>query len=378
MAVVKVEAVNIWRFSLRLVRSLNLAGRTHDRRDGFLVELIDTEGHVGWGEISPLPGFSRETLEDAFSQLKNARQKIIGMELPMPTTSEIGVGRISMLTDSLSDLPLAPSVGFGLDSAWLMSLGNEGGKNMADILHPNPLKSVSVNALLSGSREEVSSRVGKSLKAGYRSFKLKIGRQALSDDLAMVRVVREQIGDARLRLDCNRAWTVEETLTFWKDAAACGIDYIEEPLKDRNDYAALASAQEGQHEVPLALDESLTSILPSDILLIPNLKALIIKPTILGFAVASSLATFARENSITPVISSCFESSVGLSALAYMAAAFNETDVPVGLDTLGWMADDLLTDPMRIENGRILISELPEVHNSMRRDLLSLEILDDD
>ena len=373
----KVETVNIWRFRLRLARKINLAGQIYDRREGFLVELIDSKRQIGWGEISPLPGFSRETLEDAFSQLKSVRQKIIGMELTTATENETGAARISMLSDSLSGVPLAPSIRFGLDTAWLMVLGNERGKNIADILHPNPLKSISVNALLSGSKEEASSRLCETLKLGYRSFKLKIGRQSFSDDIDMVRAVREQIGDALLRLDCNRAWTVEEMMDFWKEIHDCEIDYIEEPLKDRNDYAELALALKGQHEIPLALDESLTSMSPPEILLIPNLKALIIKPTILGFGAADLYAKLARENSLTPVISSSFESSVGLSALAQMAAAFNETDVPVGLDTLGWLADDLLTDPLIIENGKIQISALPDIHTSMRRDLLSLEILDD-
>jgi len=434
MAAVKIETVNIWSFNLKLARKLNLAGEKHKRRHGLLVQLIGEDGHVGWGEISPLPGFSGETPVEAFSQLNSVRKKIIGMELPMPSENEIGMARISMLSNSLSEFPLAPSVRFGLDSAWLMALGNERGVSMAEMLHPNPLKSISVNALLYGSKKEVSSQVRESLEKGFRSFKLKLGRQPLSDDIAIVQSVRQQIGDASLRLDCNRAWTVAETFSFWEEVADCGIEYIEEPLKEVNDYKSLFPAQEEGDELPplnrhalspdegdeltylerheslslkgdelpplkghelpplkghelppgkergfpLALDESLTSMSPEEILAVPNLKALIIKPTILSFVVAALYAMLARGNSLTPVISSSFESSVGLTALAQMAAAFNETDVPVGLDTLGWMADDLLTDPMKIQNGNILISDLPDIRNSIRRDLLTLVTPNDD
>lgn len=374
----KIETVNIWSFNLKLARKLNLAGEMHKKRHGLLIQLIVTDGHVGWGEISPLPGFSDETTAEALSQLINARKKLIGMDLPMPSENAIGMARISMLSKSLSDFPLAPSVRFGLDTAWLMALGHERGVSMAEMLHPNPLKSISVNALLAGSMKEVSTRVHDCLEKGFRSFKLKVGRQPLSDDIAMVQSVRQQIGDASLRLDCNRAWSVAETFSFWKEVSDCKMEYIEEPLKDLSGYVEFASDQKGGKELPLALDESLTVMTPPEILLIPKLKALIIKPTILGFVGAALYVMLAKENSLTAVVSSSFESSVGLSTLALMAAAFNETDVPVGLDTLDWMADDLLIEPMTIQNGSVLISDLPDIQNTIRRDLLTLETPDDD
>jgi len=374
---VKIEAVNIWSFSLRLDRNLKLAGQIYDRREGLLVELIDTKGQVGWGEISPLPGFSRETFEDALSHLKSARQRIIGRDLPILSENSFCTHGISTLSGFLSDSSLAPSVGFGLNTAWLTCMANERCKRLAEMLHPNPMKSISVNALLTGSAEEVNARVYESLRQGYQSFKLKIGRQALDDDIVKVRAVRKQIGDSCLRLDCNRSWTVEDALSFWKEIHDCEIEYIEEPLKEFNDYKVLALSQNEGHELPLALDESLMSMSPQEVLSVPNLRALIIKPTILGFVMTAKYAMLARENSIKPVISSSFESSVGLSALAQMAAAFNETDVPAGLGTLGWMADDLLADPMKIENGKISIAELPDIDDSIRRNVIKLESLDD-
>ncbi len=38
-------------------------------REGFLIKLQTKDNREGWGEIAPLPGFSKETLDDAFNDL---------------------------------------------------------------------------------------------------------------------------------------------------------------------------------------------------------------------------------------------------------------------------------------------------------------------
>ena len=56
---------DLFQYRLPLVAALKLKGALLLERKGLLVRLANPTGAVGWGEVSPLPGFSRESLEEA-------------------------------------------------------------------------------------------------------------------------------------------------------------------------------------------------------------------------------------------------------------------------------------------------------------------------
>ena len=110
--------------------------------------------------------------------------------------------------------------------------------------------------------------------------------------------------------------------------------------------------------LPCALDESLLELTPDTLPSVSEIKAIVLKPTLLGFEKAMQFARSATGLGMIPVVSSTFESGVGLDALVHMAACVNATDVPVGLDTLDWFEEDLLVEPLRIETGALHVAEL--------------------
>ncbi|MEW5993410.1 MAG: hypothetical protein AB1744_03345, partial [Candidatus Zixiibacteriota bacterium] len=66
----KIAECNIFRFSLPLRMSLESKHGTLTGREGIIIELSDDAGHVGLGEVSPLAGFSLESLDEAIAQLR--------------------------------------------------------------------------------------------------------------------------------------------------------------------------------------------------------------------------------------------------------------------------------------------------------------------
>ena len=52
----KIAQVEFTRFTLPLTRTLRVGGTELDTRDGGLIRLTTTDGRVGYGEVSPLPG----------------------------------------------------------------------------------------------------------------------------------------------------------------------------------------------------------------------------------------------------------------------------------------------------------------------------------
>ncbi|MEE8430221.1 MAG: o-succinylbenzoate synthase [Candidatus Desulfatibia sp.] len=360
----KIAEIIIYRFRLKLKQPLTLKNKILRFREGFVVRLADESGNHGWGEISPLIGFSRETIEQAGRELALLPSTITGCAIP-PNVELLNGG----FEDWLGGFNLSASVRFGLESAVLNMQAMSKQLGLHRLLDAKAAARVAVNALLSGTREQIEVKANALLGKGYRAFKLKVGRLSLDEDIEMVAGVRNIIGqDTLLRLDANRTWNLDDALKFMQRAVQFNINYIEEPLQSF--YQLKKLMQDCSPPLPVALDESLLEISPPELPLLPALKAIVIKPTLLGFERAMRFARAAQDNGITPVISAAFESSLGLLALASMAAVINHGQTPAGLDTLAWLEEDLPETPMRIQTGKIVLDDDSNLMKNIKMELL--------
>ncbi len=80
-------------------------------------------------------------------------------------------------------------------------------------------------------------------KAGYRAFKLKIGRghkwmsRTAGDrrDIEVTRAVREQFPDCKILVDANDSYSVDGFLKYVKGVADCELFWIEEPFDEHRE-----------------------------------------------------------------------------------------------------------------------------------------------
>lgn len=243
-------------------------------REGLWVE---TE--AGWGEVAPLPGYSKESLSEALEQLH-----------------QIKAGH---------QLKYLPSVEFGL-----LPLPQE------------PL-SWPVSVLLRGSVAEILKQAEQF--AGFTSAKVKVGNLSLKDAIHVVKALKDRF---RLRVDVNQKWTLEEALTFCSHFQPEDFDYLEDPLQNEEELS--------QFPFPLALDFSSSSIIP---------KAQVWKPTVRGVPLASP----------NLVLSSVFESGLGLGRIVQLAYFLKLPPVPIGLGTYHSLTEDLLEEPLVFSQGMVHI-----------------------
>lgn len=90
----------------------------------------------------------------------------------------------------------------------------------------------------------------------HNTFKLKIGRRAVRDDVAHVSAIKRALGDrARVTVDVNQAWNEAEAATGIAMLEAAGIDLVEQPVP-REQRAALARLA-ARFVVPIMADETL-------------------------------------------------------------------------------------------------------------------------
>ncbi|UCG61598.1 MAG: o-succinylbenzoate synthase [Candidatus Zixiibacteriota bacterium] len=342
----KISILKLYRYHLPLTNVLRTVKSESDRREGLLVELKDANGNIAYGEIAPLEGFSKENMPQAVEEVSSIRSRIIGDELPAGLEGLNGGFDLWFNRYSLS-----PSVRFGLESAVMELIARGKDQSLATLLGVARSAAIKVCGLLSGSTDDILSKARAAAESGFSCVKLKVGHLSVSEAAKVVGDVRNHLGNSSaLRVDANRAFAIDHALEFMNRIKAFDVEYVEEPARNLNQLRKLLSEKPGS--VGVALDESLSEIRPEDLSLGYHVKAIVIKPTMLGLERACRFARSAAANRIAAVISSSYESSVGMRVLAAMAAAF-APDVPAGLDTVDLFAEDLLEPPVRIAGGQI-------------------------
>jgi o-succinylbenzoate synthase len=220
---------------------------------------------------------------------------------------------------------------------------------------------VPVNATIgAGSIEESVDAAAAAIVAGFRTIKLKAGaREPAATLVDRVLEVRAAVGpDVALRLDANGAWTLDEAVARLRPLAGV-LEYVEQPLPV--DALGDAVRLRMMTEVPIAADEAVTT--PDDALTLVEQGAadvLVVKPARVGGPGAVAvIAARAAAHGVPVVISSLFETGIGLAAAIACAATL--PDVPGwpadgrahGLATAGVLVDDLLASSLIVEAGRI-------------------------
>ena len=333
----------IFRYRLPLAAPLRLAGEVIHERAGILVRIESDSGVSGWGDAAPLPGFSRETVEKAEAELTAWTARLHGTGFDPrgdDLESRLGVGP----GDAVS-----PSVRFALETALAGLSRRMEDKAAAELACFEG--AVPVNGLLAGSREQVLTDARRLRDGGCRAVKLKVGSGPVAEDVELTRAVLSVIGDAvTLRLDANRSWNLEQAVAFGREIAGGAVEYLEEPLREPTQLRELFDAT----GIPVALDESLLELRPDDLDGRREVGAVVLKPTLLGgTARAREWVAKALALNIRPVVSSCFESGVGLLALAEFAWASTGDAVPAGLDTYRWLDADVVRPRIPFQPGAI-------------------------
>jgi len=346
----KLTQARLWKYHLPLQKPVLLKGGPLAAREGLILQITDEQGRTAWGEAAPLPGFSREALTQAQIELQN--------QLPELLSGEQNDEPLEVQFETIfNDNPIFyPSVCFALQAALLSLRAAQNKQSLAQALDERFQTKIRINGFIQGARESALEQARKLLEYGYTSFKMKVGTDSLDTDIEKILAVSDILrGKALLRLDANQAWELNEALAFGRAVGLDVIEYIEEPLKDIN----LIPEFYNQTLLPSALDESLRNMDFKKIRFIEGVDVLVLKPTLLGgITTVQHLTSQAREAGLRVVISSSFESAVGLRVLAHIAAAFSHF-TPTGLDTEKVFRDNVLPGGLTISRGSAELADAP-------------------
>lgn len=324
------------RFRLALRAPLVTGRGAVTHRAGVLVKLSDGE-LTGWGEASPLPGWSLTDLAAAEADLARAsRQVEVGGE---PT--------LSAAVEALAESPHARA---GLAGAWADLRARRNGRSLARELAPDAASSVAVNALIAAADpNRVEAEAAAAVVAGYACVKLKVAAAAPCVDIDRVRAARSGLGSGpELRLDANGAWDRPAALEVLRAVEPLDVSYCEEPVPGLEAMAALGR----DIAVPVAADESMRTPADDKRALGLGLGVLIVKPQALGGPDAAlAVVALAADAGARTVVTSFADSAVGLTHALHVAAAADRGEAH-GLATTGLLAQDT-AEPPAVVAGRM-------------------------
>jgi L-alanine-DL-glutamate epimerase-like enolase superfamily enzyme len=236
----KLQEITLRTVRLPLIRPYVLSYRTFTEFEPIIVEVRDTDGRVGWGEGHISPGSSGETREGGWTFAREHGAAIVGKG-----TNEAK----AMIARNVESSKVAAT-------ALLTAI---------EMLEDHPLLQVEREVRLplltpfnSSTPNEIEREVERRLDDGFRTFKIKVGKDA-DADLARVRAIQRAIdGRATMRIDANRAFGETDACRFAGELDPAGIELFEQPCR-AEDWDANANVAKVS-TVPIMLDEPICEL----------------------------------------------------------------------------------------------------------------------
>lgn len=196
---------------------------------------------------------------------------------------------------------------------------------------------IAVNAMVPRLDPDVAARLA--LESGCSTIKVKVGDDRSVDRVAAVRAACGP--RVRIRLDANGAWDVDTALRMLARLRTYDIELVEDPVTSLEELKLLR----GRAGTPVAAESSIRTT--SDARRLHDLEAadvIVLKPQRIG-GVREALRA-AEASGVPAIASSALETSVGLAAVAALAASLPDAPLAHGAGTALLLAADVVTDPL--------------------------------
>jgi L-Ala-D/L-Glu epimerase len=191
---------------------------------------------------------------------------------------------------------------------------------------------------------------------GITTFKVKVGRKPYRLDTAVVRALREGLGEqVELYVDGNRGWSPAESARAMHEMADLGLLFAEElcPADDVLGRRWLVQ----QCDVPFIADES--AVTPADVtreILGGSATAVSIKTARTGFTQSRRVHHLAEGLGVEVVMGNQVDGQLGSMCTVVFGSAYRLTSQRAGeLSNFLDMSDDLLTEPLQITGGELTV-----------------------
>jgi len=297
-------------FNFLFSSSLTNSNQKFQHKETIILMAVDELNNIHYGEVSPLVGFSNEIIEDCKREIEDL------------INDSFFIDEISAIKSKLNNQNISPSLGFGIEqivlSLELMYSSEFYAENyrFMDVVS-NGLVGIKT---LSQTLQEITHLIDNN----FGTIKLKVGRDNFDEDFATVKSINDRFSSQiKLRLDVNGKWSYDEAMYNIKKLSPFNIEYIEQPVKEKNELITLAK-EFGDIIVP---DECIETMQDAIELIDSGLlKFIVLKPSIrFGLFGTIKITEHANSMNVNVIITSAFETIIGRSTLLFLASITNHT-----------------------------------------------------
>jgi len=247
MKITRVDAVPV---DMKLAEPYTIAYETIDSARNVFVRIETDTGPVGWGCAAPDLEVTGETSESVVTAVLDVIESLLRGSDPL---------RTAMLLERLRG-PLAsqPSARAAVDMALHDILGKTAGLPLWKLLggYRHRIRtSVTIGILPS---DETVMQARHWIDRGFRSLKLKGGKDLDSDVERLMRVRAEVGPRVGLRFDANQGYTAEETLDLVARVKSVRLELIEQPTPKGD--PEMMGRVTAAAPLPIMADESLMNL----------------------------------------------------------------------------------------------------------------------
>ncbi|GAA2335381.1 glucarate dehydratase family protein [Streptomyces kunmingensis] len=203
---------------------------------------------------------------------------------------------------------------------------------------------------------------------GFESFKLKGGCFAPDEEIAAVRALAEAFPGRPLRLDPNGAWSVETSLKV-ADELRDVLEYLEDPALGTPAMAEVA-ARAG---VPLATNMCVTTFAEIKEAFTTGAVQVVLSDHHYwgGLRNTQQLAAICRTFGVGISMHSNTHLGISLAAMTHVASTV--PNLHHACDShYPWQSEDVLTERLTFEGGRVAVSDAPGLGVELDRDKVEL------
>jgi L-alanine-DL-glutamate epimerase-like enolase superfamily enzyme len=342
----KITAVEAIPYSIDYRKPLRFASGEVRAAEHVLVRVHTDDGVAGVAEAPPRPLTYGETQSGMVAVLETVfAPQVVGLSL---TEREVVNARLSRTVGN----PVAKAA---VDMAIWDALGRTVDLSVTEMLGGYTDRMRVSHMLGFDSPEAMVDEATRMREThGIDVFKVKVGRRPASLDVAVVRALREGLGeDVELYVDGNRGWTASESARAMREMADLGLSLAEElcPADDVLGRRWLVQ----QIDVPFVADESVVT--PADVtreVLGGSATAISIKTARTGFTGSQRTHHLCEGLGLEVVMGNQIDGQLGSACTVAFGAAYRLTSQRAGeLSNFLDMSDDLLTEPLVISDGEL-------------------------
>lgn len=309
-------------FEITLPKPLKTRKQLISLKKGYYLYLQTHGKTLGIAELSPLEGFSLESLQEAFLQCQKFKNHFLEQFNNF-------IKKPLLFKCFAKTNNLYPSVAFSFYSLLLQQIV------------PSQNLSLNIQGLIYGEFEEILKKAQYDQNNKFTHIKVKVERFCVRKTIQLVQTLLKVYGKTKkLRLDFGCSWKYDNLQNFLTSFDPKDFDYLEDPVSNLDNLLHLNT----HYKFFFGLDELLRTLPFQEVIKLKHLKSLIIKPML----DMSYLSLEGIPQDVSVILSSSYETPIGLRCIAILAK-YLKIQGPHGLDTLSIF-------PPKLYNQSIVIS----------------------